>query len=152
MIRLSGSWGRTLACVGVLIVVGVGVLGWQAPPWDEVRVYRTEFQRARIPYEAGMRVKDAVGRSRAILGISANETVVLYRWRSWLPERIPDSAVLAMQGALGYCGQHQWSHALWQWWDGFIPRRSSWSEIARDGAAHDRLVGAGEMIILRAAR
>jgi hypothetical protein len=148
----SASWGRTFACVGALSAMGVGILGWQPPPWDEVRVFRTEFHRARIPHEAGMRVRDAVARSRAILGISPNETVVLYRWRSWSPERIPDSAVLAMQGALGYCGMHHWSSALWQWWDGFVPRQSAWREVARDASAHDHLLGAGEMIVLRSAR
>jgi hypothetical protein len=148
----SASWGRTFACVGPLIAVGVAVLGWQPPPWNEVRVFRTEFHRARIPHEAGMRVKDAVARSHAILGISANETVVLYRWRSWLPERIADSAVLAMQGALRTMGQHHWSDVLWQRWDGFLPRQSAWREVARDASAHDRLVEAGEMIVLRAGR
>jgi hypothetical protein len=136
-----------------MIAVMVALLGWEPPPWqDQVRVCRSQFHRAKIPYEPGMRVRDAVALSRDVLGETANESVVLYRWKPWLPERIPDATVMGLQGALGFAGMYGWSDGLWRWWDGVVPRHDPWREIARDGDAHDRLMKSGELIILHELR
>ena len=148
---LGVTWNRLR--VGLLVVVtvtaGIAVLGWEPPPWrGQVRVCRSHYDRAKIPFEAGMTVKDAVARSRVILGEKANESVVLYRWKPWLPERIPDEAVMGLQGALGFAGLHGWSNALWQWWEAFVPRQDTWREIARDGSVGERTLQSGELIVI----
>ncbi len=155
MRQISGSRNRerqgALLLLLSLIALAITVLGWQSPPWSEqVRVHRSEFHRAKIPYIAGMRVRDAVQQSLAILGKgkSARESVVLYRWRCWLPERIADGAVVSMQCALHTLGVPQWSSSLWTWWDARVPRQSCWREIARDERALELLVHPGELIIL----
>jgi hypothetical protein len=151
---LGVSWSRTRVALLLIaiIVLGVAVLGWEPPPWEgEVRVCRSQFHRAKIPFKAGIRVKDAVERSRAVLGEVANESVVLYHWEPWLPERIPVAAIMGLQGALSFAGLYGWSAALWHWWDGVVPRHATWREIARDGNVGDRLVQSGEMIVLRRA-
>jgi hypothetical protein len=99
-----------------------------------------------------MRVKDAIAQSRAVLGEAAGERVVLYRWKLWLPERIPDAMVMGVQGALGVAGLHGCSSALWRWWDGVVPRHDPWLEVARGNDAGERLLKSGEMVVLHVAR
>jgi hypothetical protein len=140
--------------VGLLVVsmiaVMVAVLGWEPSPWHgQVRVCRSPYHRVKLRHESGMTVRDAVAMSRAALGETAGESAVLYRWKAWLPERIPDATVMGLQGALGFAGLHGCSDALWQWWDGIVPRRDPWREIARGGSALDRPVSPGELIVLR---
>lgn len=150
---VSWSRGRVALLLLLMVAVGAGVLGWQPPPWQgQVRVFRSEYHRARIPHEAGMCVRDAVARSRAVLGERAGEQIAIYRWKAWLPERIPDALVRGLQGALVTAGLHPWSDALWQWWDGFLPRQDTWQQVARAGSVQDWPVESGEMIILRSAR
>jgi hypothetical protein len=152
---LGVSWSRPRVALLGCFMTGllIAELGWEPSPWQgQVRVFRSQFHRAKIPYERGMRVRDAVERSRLVLGVAANESVVVYRWRAWLPERIPDATIMGLQGALGFAGLYGWSGALWQWWDGFIPRQNPWQEVARDGRVGDRLLQSGEMVVLRSGR
>lgn len=136
-----------------VVVLGAGVLGWEPPPSQgQVWVCRSEYHIAKIPYETGMKVKDAVARSHAVLGARAHERVVLYRWRSWLPERVPDATVMGMQGFFYALNMHQCSNDLWRWWDGVVPRQCEWREIARDASAQDLLVESGAMIIVHTGR
>lgn len=146
---MTGSWDKKKSALFVLFVMGaVAALGWEAPPWSgQVRVYRSEIHRAKIPYTEGMRVRDALAQSRSLLG-NAPGTVVLYRWRSWLPERILDGAVVGMQGALHAMGFSHWSERLWTCWDTWVPRQKCWREVARGGAASDLLLNPGELIVL----
>lgn len=133
----------------MLVVIGVAVLGWEPPPWKgQVRVCRSPVHRAKIPHEAGMRVKDAIALSRSVLGQAAREQVAVYRWRPWLFERIPDATVMGMQGALGAVGLHGWSDALWQWWDGVVPRQDVWQRVAREGDCREWLLESGELVVL----
>ncbi len=148
---LGVSWNtkRLAFLLVVTVVVGFALVGWEPSPWQgEVRVFRSKFHRAKIPYEPGMRVKDAIARSRTVLGEAAGESVVLYRWKPWLPERIPDATVMGLQGALGMAGLHGYSRALWQWWDRIVPRHDPWREIARDNGVGERLLESGEMVVL----
>jgi hypothetical protein len=152
---LGVSWSRTRLVLAALsmIAVMVALLGWEPPPWEgQVRVCRSAYTRAKIPFESGMRVKDAVAMSRAVLGGSEGDTVVLYHWKPWLPERVPDATVMGFQGLLAFAGMHQWSDALWQWWDGILPRSNPWREVGRDGNVREELVHPGEMIVLRRER
>jgi hypothetical protein len=150
---MYGSRRRALAWLASLVVVIVAFLGWEPSPWQgQVHVCRSEYHRAKIPYEPGMRVNDVLARSRATLGEAANETVVVYRWRPWLIERVPDAIVMGMQSTLYALSLHQWSSALWWWWDGIVPRQEKWREIARDGTVREQLVQSGEMIVLHVRR
>ena len=147
---ISGSWNRNQLGAVLLLILGMTfLLGWEAPPWSgQVRVHRSLFHRAKVPFVSGMCVKDAIQQSRGTLGVLDQESVVLYRWRHWLPERIPEGAVVGMQCALQTVGLPGWSDSLWFWWDRVVPRQSCWYEVARDEAAMDVLLHAGELIVL----
>jgi hypothetical protein len=146
------SSGRALVWLGLLMVVKVAEMGWEPPPWrGQVRVFRSQHCWVRVPHEEGMRVKDAIARSRSVLGEGTDdERVVVYHWRCWLPQRVPDAMVMGIQNVLGGLGLHQRSSALWWWWDGVIRREDAWREAARDGSARDRVLQSGEMIIVAA--
>jgi hypothetical protein len=142
-----------VAIWGVVVILGVAYLGRKPPPSQgQVWICRSDYHIAKIPYEPGMRVSDAVARGRKLLGERGREDVVLYRWKPWLPERVADSIVAGMQGFFFALDMHQSSDTLWRWWSGIVPRQFEWLEVARNEMAQNRLVESGAIIVLRSAR
>lgn len=153
MIRIACSWRWRLSAFGLVVLAAFAALGWEPPPWEgRVRVCRSPVHRADIPHEKGMRVKDALARSRNRLGEMGGEKVAVYRWRLWLPERILDAAVMGGQNALAAAGLHGWSATLWQRWDELVPRQPAWQEVKHSGDARDWMLESGEMVVLQCAR